>query len=429
MTDSSNIQEPFCPLFREAIEAAPWKNPASAHAGLLFDKFADAWRYKKDRNDNRVEPVELEFDKGYGQRKEGANEWINRFQRSAGNPDRLAEACRRQRQMVTRLGGKVLVLTNPDRFVTGMGREHPLENGFAWHHTLGVPYLPGSSLKGMLAAWLREETDEWDWNSRRWKLETNGARWFGTQGQAGQIIFFDMLPLKPPTLCVDVMTPHYGPYYLNKEVPDYQNADVPGDWHSPVPITFLTVAPDQSWQLGIVPAAGVRKIHNAAFAELVDNLREAIEVNGAGAKTAIGYGRFARDAPAEDRLHREADQERAAQEQAEHQAAEQAQFEASLADDSEPLKQLKTLRRDQNWQLSAADQNMMRALEEFSTNNPEPPHDCLDWIRELLESIPNYKGVWGAPEATREKAKKPKPKYNSTRIREIVKHLNSKLHE
>ncbi len=34
-------------------------------------------------------------------------------------------------------------------FVTGMGMEHPLENGFAFLDPYGVPYLPGSSVKGV----------------------------------------------------------------------------------------------------------------------------------------------------------------------------------------------------------------------------------------------------------------------------------------
>ena len=30
--------------------------------------------------------------------------------------------------------------------VTGMGNPHPLESGFTWHPTLGMPYLPGSAV-------------------------------------------------------------------------------------------------------------------------------------------------------------------------------------------------------------------------------------------------------------------------------------------
>ncbi|MFQ5745452.1 MAG: RAMP superfamily CRISPR-associated protein [Acidobacteriota bacterium] len=34
-------------------------------------------------------------------------------------------------------------------FVTGMGMEHPLETGFAFLDPHGLPYLPGSSVKGV----------------------------------------------------------------------------------------------------------------------------------------------------------------------------------------------------------------------------------------------------------------------------------------
>jgi len=35
-------------------------------------------------------------------------------------------------------------------FATGLGMEHPLENGFAFLNPYGLAYLPGSSIKGVL---------------------------------------------------------------------------------------------------------------------------------------------------------------------------------------------------------------------------------------------------------------------------------------
>ncbi|MEX1167872.1 MAG: RAMP superfamily CRISPR-associated protein, partial [Hydrogenophaga sp.] len=34
-------------------------------------------------------------------------------------------------------------------FTTGLGNEHPLENGFAFLNPYGLPYLPGSGVKGV----------------------------------------------------------------------------------------------------------------------------------------------------------------------------------------------------------------------------------------------------------------------------------------
>lgn len=422
---TSQTADPFCPVYREALQAAPWTNAGSAHAGLLFDKFADAWWHDRE--------WVFAFDKGDRSRKDRdkaehqkESHWVKsvfpgRYAASAqslGESRLLTEACARQRKLVEKLGGKVVSLTNTDRFVTGMGREHPLENGFAWHHTLGVPYLPGSSLKGMLRAWLREEHGEPGKDRRGndcWIEPPEVKSQFGTQGQAGRVILLDMLPTEPPQIDVDVMTPHYGPYY--------QQGEVPGDWHSPVPISFLTVAAGHSWQLGIVPAAGVRAIDQPAVESLSAALLDAIAFCGAGAKTAVGYGRFTKDTAAEERLRKEQEEQRQREQEAQQRAAEEARFQASVANDSEPLQKLKKLQRDQNWALTAGDQNMLAALQQFADENPNPPQDCLDWIRDLLESIQGYKGVWTAPNDMKGK-KRNKPKYSSPSIRTLVNRLN-----
>ncbi|HWO99019.1 MAG TPA: RAMP superfamily CRISPR-associated protein [Methylococcus sp.] len=41
-------------------------------------------------------------------------------------------------------------------FTTGLGNEHPLENGFAFLNPYGLPYLPGSGVKGILRQAARE---------------------------------------------------------------------------------------------------------------------------------------------------------------------------------------------------------------------------------------------------------------------------------
>lgn len=53
-------------------------------------------------------------------------------------------------------------------FTTGLGIEHPLENGFAFLDPYGLPYLPGSSVKGVLRRAAEElalfETDSQGWS-------------------------------------------------------------------------------------------------------------------------------------------------------------------------------------------------------------------------------------------------------------------------
>jgi len=285
MTDS-----PFAPLYKEASQAA--RNNATSHAGLLFDKFANAWRWKV-KDGARI----LEFDKGGPSKKrqdatenEREGSWLRRFAAlQCGNDKLLKEACARQQELAKRLGGCVLHLTNSEgRFATGLGHEHPLENGFVWHHTLGVPYLPGSSLKGMLRAWMREQEGSFVTENGQgaWKETPRISDWFGNQQACGRFVLLDMLPLKPPRLAVDVMTPHYGPYY--------QDGKLPGDWHSPIPIAFLTVDRGSEWQSAILPSEGQRRLGQDELVGVQRSIEEAFKWAGAGAKTNVGYGRFVR---------------------------------------------------------------------------------------------------------------------------------------
>jgi hypothetical protein len=84
----------------------------------------------------------------------------------------------------------------------------------------------------------------------------------------------------------DVMTPHYAGW-----TPDPPPGP-PGDWREPVPVPFLTVARHTSFIFSVLP----RGIERGELAKVFHRLRDALSLAGAGAKTAVGYGRFAHDA-------------------------------------------------------------------------------------------------------------------------------------
>ena len=257
----------------------------SAHAGLWYDKFCNQWQGQD-----------------WAQCKVNKLPWIKTVtERPVGRDSLLSEYATRRRQMVDALGGKCLDLVTESRFVTGLGREHPVENGFAWHATLGTPYLPGSSIKGIARARARQFAIP--------GADSNSELILGNLEQVGRVILLDALPLEPVKLEADVMTPHYGSYYqpLSREglakgsfdvmTPHYgsyyqslnPDRDPPGDWMSPVPIPFLVVAPEARFQFALVP----RTRSAASCLPTVEGwLREALAWLGGGAKTAVGYGRF-----------------------------------------------------------------------------------------------------------------------------------------
>lgn len=244
------------------------------HAGLWYEKYCNLWRIDaenplgwslkaKDRETPKVDWVKTVI---AGQHGIGGD-----------TTQLLNEHHARQRQLCA--AGHALqqnFQTTGGRLVLGIGQNHPVENGFLWHPTLGVPYLPGSSIKGMLRNWLLI-----------WLDQGQRLPWFESlQGKGvGELIFLDALPTSIPALEADVITPHYSPWYR-----DPQHTP-PADWHNPTPTPFLTVAPGTTFAVRVMqrrPPADNRP----DFAPLLQALGEAFDTLGIGAKTAVGYGRL-----------------------------------------------------------------------------------------------------------------------------------------
>lgn len=258
------------PLYLSAIQDPPART-AEGNAGLWFDKFCNTWRHEHgtwtmsaSKNDTA----------GHGPKLQ----WLQGLEGQVGNRAMLDEAASRLGRLVGAHEGRMAIFRTVTRFATGLGRSHPIENGFAWHPTLGTPYLPGSSLKGLVGAWAREGADPKP-------CDDEVARLLGDRGKVGSICFLDAIPVAPVRVEADVMTPHYGGWD-----PD----DPPGDWRSPTPIHFLTTAADARFLFGVLPW---RPIAEKDVQTTFTWMCEALEWLGGGAKTATGYGRFELDEP------------------------------------------------------------------------------------------------------------------------------------
>lgn len=257
------------PLYRlpEGVSCEP---TADGHHGLWYDKFwSGSWTLKATANG---ESPKLS--------------WIRKFtQRPVGSGKALADFARRLYELVVTRGGVAMVGTTTSRFVTGLGRSHPVENGFAWHPTLGTPYLPGSSLKGLTRAWAKDAGYTCEQINRL----------LGEQGEAGRVAFLDAVPVQPVKLEVDVLTPHYA---------NWSESNLPGDWRSPTPVPYLVAAPGLSMLFSVIPLPW-SSVEDLSIAR--ECLAGALSEFGAGAKTAIGYGQFSiqSDDPFLQRLERE----------------------------------------------------------------------------------------------------------------------------
>jgi CRISPR-associated protein Cmr6 len=286
------------PLYK--LDSEPKVVLARSHVGLWFDKFCNEWCEFEDKG--RRQPWSLRSK----QEENPKLAWIKSvIGERSGDFGLLKEHAARLAALAHALGGQSFHFKTTSRFATGLGREHPIENGFAWHPVLGTPYLPGSSVKGLVRAWVESG----------WSAETIDPPAFhrifgsdyragssrhdaqrGLAPQSGTVIFLDAIPAKPIQLKADVMTPHYGDYYEGardqfcKPVP-------PADWLNPNPIPFLTVAPEQDFQFALAPRTPG---DSADVSTAASWLEAALKWIGAGAKTAVGYGRFAKTDAAAD---------------------------------------------------------------------------------------------------------------------------------
>lgn len=298
------------------------KITSESHSGLFFDKFFDqyddSWKI-------------LKADKKKKEDKDGKAKFLENFREKCGDDKLLTNHCSRLTSLASTLKAECKVFKTTWHFVTGMGLQHPVENGFAWHPTLGVPYLAGSGVKGLLRAWV----ETWAELEEKERLEVRRT-WFGEQkgykqrkidageyspdecDSVGQLIFFDAIPIEPVKLTVDIMTPHYGKWYEqgNGITSLNESEKIPADWHNPEPHHFLVV---KNASFLFVIAARKPEFQDQ-IKEAMSELEKALKYIGAGAKTAVGYGQFnlnlamnkeiekkeiMASTPLEDRLHKE----------------------------------------------------------------------------------------------------------------------------
>jgi CRISPR-associated protein Cmr6 len=216
-------------------------------------------------------------------------------------------------------------------FTTGLGNEHPLENGFAFLNPYGLPYLPGSGIKGVLRRAAQElASGAWGDAAHGWSHQPVGQvrgsdpskpialsmvdALFGREPPSGDsnavrgaLSFWDVIPDIPSNeLLVELMTPHQGHYYQQKTGRKSGDLVTPHDSGQPIPIPFLTIPPGSGFEFhvhcdrlrleryapSLLDAADGRPrwqmLLEAAF-------EHAFTWLGFGAKTAVGYGTMVRN--------------------------------------------------------------------------------------------------------------------------------------
>jgi len=249
---------------------------------------------------------------------------------------------------------EVLKLKTQTRLVVGMGIPSFFENGISLHRTYGVPYIPASSVKGLLRfsylvgcldifpveveglpkpfRWKNEDLDPEEVFKILGKLEnllvesenfdkfhrglkekekdllkeylditdngnleafyTTYVELFGTQHQKGKTIFADAIAMNFEFV-VDIMTPHFTEYYQSskEQRTDKQQGKKKELIYLIADIHTPTPIPFLAVEKESLFAFMYKTSQNSERKELIKNLlKEGLKIFGIGGKRRKGYG-------------------------------------------------------------------------------------------------------------------------------------------
>ncbi|MDQ3693840.1 MAG: type III-B CRISPR module RAMP protein Cmr6 [Chloroflexota bacterium] len=178
------------------------------------------------------------------------------------------------------------------RMIVGIGAASVHETSIMLSRAYGVPFIPGSALKGLARHYAQRALVAASANPENHDLFDTGGEGepnaysilFGHQRGAARVHYFDAWYIPAPgqpnsPLHRDVITVHHQKYYGS------QGRDgAPWDFDDPVPVPFVSASGDY-----LVAVQGPTPDW-ARFA--ADVLTTALEQWGIGAKTSSGYGRM-----------------------------------------------------------------------------------------------------------------------------------------
>lgn len=228
-----------------------------------------------------------------GERGAFLQEFLGRFANADPTPYR--SFVERRTAALEQAGATRLDLASTQPLVLGLGLPHPTETALLLDRLTGCPYVPGSSLKGVLRRAARlaaagelavdghpEAPSYWQQNLDPLFGPPIGE---GKTPATGRAVFYDAFPTAWPALALDVLTPHHGGYYADPSQP-------PGDWEEPIPIPFLTLMRNTRLRFAFGPRR-TRSLADEEVAALRHLLLAALDWLGVGGKTASqGYGTF-----------------------------------------------------------------------------------------------------------------------------------------
>lgn len=169
--------------------------------------------------------------------------------------------------------------------IVGFGGASTLETSICLDGVTGVPFIPGSSLKGCHRDYVTNYTDNYFNNDDEFKLVFGSSKnnIENDDNICGDVIYLNAYPfdINNP-FDIDVMTVHFDKYY--KGVENW----VQSQYDNPLPINFLCVKKSVKFKFNlIIDNQMVNLINN-----IENSFKETLQNHGVGAKTNVNYGYF-----------------------------------------------------------------------------------------------------------------------------------------
>lgn len=320
-------------LMRKSLKKLISGNLEDSHAGLLMQRGLTEW----DKDDKQAKAGLIEKIVKIPAPKEGSLYALafKRWVQATSDTGRFA----------------ALTAGISGRLYTGLNSAGTLETGISTHHTYGMPFIAGSSVKGIA----RSHAESLGLDKAYLTVLFGDDSDSGSL-KSGALVWHDawFIPASTRPFAAEIITTHHQDYYNGKQ----PEAD---EMESPIP--NQQIATQGSFYFVIESAPGAQ-----AWAEYAQNLLfQALQTQGAGSKTASGYGYFKKADEADEKAQRSICNIREAQQQA--LAAQQKA--AKLA--AMPAHQ----RFIQTWQ------DKMAAHTDLIVNNDAHTKLYKDWIADL----------------------------------------------
>ncbi len=270
---------------RDAVEESLGKFKtlsAIANPGLIFERYPRLW--KQDRTEWDV-----------NSRNDFLREFSQEYAASRQSCEPLLQSRIKSLENLSHLFGQGRDYELQWRFVTGMGSEHPLDNGFSFHRLFGVPIFSGSGVKGLVRYVAKLYGIEKDEEERLFGPNIKTAAQEENNPGVGNLHFLDALPVKWPRLGSDIVNNHHTSWlsFINGEskTPSQTVRASAAGMEDPNPVFFLVCEHGlqlRFWIYTWQQSEESKKDVNRAY-EWLDT---GLQYLGIGAKTAVGYGRF-----------------------------------------------------------------------------------------------------------------------------------------